>query len=206
MQKAYRIETSHLTIRSFKPGDAQLLIDAIEVSKEHLSSWMPWAKHEPTDFETKVALLRQFRGEFDMGIDYKFGIFNNAGTELIGSTGLHTRVGDNAREIGYWVNIKYTKKGFALEAAAALTKLAFEVEKLDRIEIHCAPENIPSQKIPQKLGFHLDGILRNRTTDGNGIPKNRMIWTIFRDEYEASPAKQAEIKAFDILDREIILI
>jgi RimJ/RimL family protein N-acetyltransferase len=201
--KAYRVETRRLVIRCFQPVDAQPLLDAITVSKEHLSAWMPWAKNEPTSLDVKVDLLRQFRGEFDMGIDYKFGIFNKGETEVVGSTGLHTRIGEGGREIGFWINIKYVNKGFALEAASALTKIAFEVEQQKRVEIHCATENIYSQKIPQKLGFHLDGVLRNRTLNGDSIPKDRMIWTMFRNEYEASVIKNAEVKAFDVLGREI---
>jgi len=39
--KVYSIETERLLIRCFQPGDAQLLLDATTVSKEHLMSWMP---------------------------------------------------------------------------------------------------------------------------------------------------------------------
>lgn len=202
--KAYRVETERLTIRCFNPGDAQMLLDAIVASQQHLSVWMPWAKAEHL-LEDKVALLRLFRGEFDMDVDYKFGIFNKAGTELVGSTGLHKRVGEGGREIGYWIAAGHTNKGYALEAAAALTKLAFEVEEIARVEIHCATENSISQRIPQKLGFHLDGILRKRTLNGNGEEKDRMIFTMFANEYANSPAKQATIKAFDIIDRDIII-
>lgn len=201
---AYSIETERLTIRCFAPADAQMLLDAIVASKQHLSVWMPWAKAEHI-LEDKIALLRLFRGDFDMDVDYKFGIFNKTGTELVGSTGLHKRVGEGGREIGYWVAAGHTNKGYALQAAAALTKLAFEVEEITRVEIHCAVENTISQRIPLKLGFHLDGILRKRTLNGNGEEKDRMIFTMFANEYAISPAKQANIKAFDILDREIAI-
>jgi len=140
-----------------------------------------------------------------MGIDYKFGIFNKENTELLGSTGLHTRVGEGGREIGYWVSVKHINKGIALEAAAALTKIAFEVEQMERVEIHCATENIYSQRIPQKLGFHLDGILRNRTLNGNEEQKDRMVWTMFKNEYETSVVKNAVVKAFDVIRRGIEL-
>jgi len=165
---------------------------------------MLWANAEHL-FEDKLALVRQFRGEFDLGVDYKFGIFNKEVTALVGSTGLHTRVEDDAREISYWTSADHVKKGYGLEAAAALTKIAFEVEKIKRVEIHCAPENEYSQRIPRKLGFILDGILRNRTTDGSGVEKDRMIWTMFAGEYLDSPIKHIPIKVFDILNREIIL-
>ena len=203
--KAYRIETQRLTIRCFQPSDAQLLLDAITVSKGHLSAWMPWAKNEPTSLDVKIDLLRQFRGEFDMGIDYKFGIFNKEENELVGSTGLHTRVGEGGREIGFWISALHVNRGFAQEAATALTKVAFEIELQERVEIHCATENMYSQKIPRKLGFHLDGILRNRTLNGDSLPKDRMIWTMFKNEYENSAVKNAAVMAFDVVGRPISL-
>lgn len=202
--KAYRIETERLTIRCFSPGDAQMLLDAIVASQQHLSVWMPWAKAEHL-LEDKIAMMRLFRGEFDMDVDYKFGIFNKAGTELVGSTGLHKRVGGGGLEIGYWIAASHTNKGYALEAAAALTKVAFEIEGIARVEIHCATENNISKRIPQKLGFNLDGILRKRTLNGNGEEKDRMIFTMFAGEYAVSPAKHANVKAFDIVNREIVI-
>lgn len=37
---------------------------------------MPWAEQEPTDVEAKVQLLRGFRGKFDLGQDFTYGIFD----------------------------------------------------------------------------------------------------------------------------------
>jgi len=35
-----------------------------------------------------------------------------------------------------------------------LTKAGFEIEHLERIEIHCAPNNIRSQRKPKKIGIY----------------------------------------------------
>jgi len=58
---------------------------------------------------------------------------------VLGSTGLHTRVGAGAREIGYWIHQDYINQGLATEATAALTKVAFAIDQVTRIEIHCDP-------------------------------------------------------------------
>ncbi|TXB55226.1 GNAT family N-acetyltransferase [Phaeodactylibacter luteus] len=39
-------------------------------------------------------------------------------------SGLHTRLGENAREIGYWINANYLKQGYATETVKALIKAA----------------------------------------------------------------------------------
>lgn len=84
-----------------------------------------------------------------MDQDYSFGMFNKAGTVLIGSNGLHTRIGEKAREIGYWIHARHIQQGYATETVQALTKVGFELEGLDRIEIRCAPNNLRSQRIPR---------------------------------------------------------
>jgi len=201
--KTYKIETERLIIRCYNPQDAILLKESIDESIAHLKPWMPWAKNEPESLQTKVERLRKYRGQFDLGKDYTFGIFNKEENVLIGSTGLHTRAGENSREIGYWINVNHLGKGYALEATKALTKVGFEIEDLDRIEIHCAPNNIRSQNIPKKLGYIHEATLKNRSIDSYGQKRDVMLWTMFKDDYFDSTLKLVDIKAFDVMDEQI---
>ena len=146
---AYRIQTERLVIRCWNPPDAPLLATAIEESVDHLSPWMPWARNEPTPMAERIERLRRFRGQFDLDQDYVYGIFNLDETRVLGGTGLHTRVGEDAREIGYWIHVDYINRGLITESTAALTKVAFEVDGVRRVEIHCDPENIRSAAIPE---------------------------------------------------------
>jgi hypothetical protein len=41
---------------------------------------MPWAAAEPKPLEEKAELLRVFRGRFDLGEDFVYGIFSGSGT------------------------------------------------------------------------------------------------------------------------------
>ncbi len=203
LAKTYRIETDRLVIRCYEPSDALMLQEAITESLDHLLPWMPWAKLEPQNYEARVNRVRFFRGQFDLGQDYVFGIFDKTETALIGSTGLHTRLGNQAREIGYWISAKHINQGYATETVIALTKVGFEIEQLSRIEIHCALDNFRSYKIPQKLGYQWEATLKNRTTDTAGTPRDTMIWTMFKEEYEKSGLKKMSLTAFDIVGRPI---
>ncbi|MBI3258385.1 MAG: GNAT family N-acetyltransferase, partial [Ignavibacteriae bacterium] len=167
--RTYRIETERLVVRCYEPTDAQMLLDAISVSIDHLLPWMPWAKDETTSLDDKINLIRMFRGKYDLGTDYVLGIFNKEENELLGGCGLHDRIGKDGREIGYWINANHINKGYCTEMVRALTKVGFEIENLKRIEIHCAPENIPSQSIPRKLGYTLEAVLKSRTIDAFGV-------------------------------------
>ena len=54
---------------------------------------MPWAADEPKPVEEKAELLRFFRGRFDLGEDFVYGVFARDESEVVGGTGLHTRIG-----------------------------------------------------------------------------------------------------------------
>ena len=75
---AYRIHTQRLVLRCWQPTDAPLLKAAIDANLEHLRPWMPWAQYEPEDLPAKIERLRRWRGEFDLGQDFAYGLFNHA--------------------------------------------------------------------------------------------------------------------------------
>lgn len=201
---AYRIQTHRLVIRCWNPADAPLAKAAVDQSIEHLRPWMPWAHQEPQDLQQKIDLLRQFRGKFDLGQDFVYGIFNREGTQVLGGTGLHTRVGEAAREIGYWIRQDHINQGLATEVSAALTKVAVEIDRVKRVEIHCDLRNVRSAAIPRKLGFTHEGTLYRQLTPIEGELVDIMIWTLRADDYPATPAASAEIEAFDALGRRIL--
>jgi RimJ/RimL family protein N-acetyltransferase len=158
----YRIETERLVIRCWQPRDAPLLQEAIEASVDHLRQWMPWAHEEPKTLDERIDLLRHFRGQFDHGRDFIYAIMAPDEQRVLGGTGLHTRVGDDAFEIGYWIRADAVGNGYATEATATLTAVAFSACGVDRVEIHVDPANAASLRIPERLGYICEARLRRR--------------------------------------------
>ena len=200
---AYRIITPRLLIRCYNPADALMLADAVTESLEHLLPWMPWAAAEPEPLSLKVERLRRMRSNFDLNIDYVYGIFNLEDSRLLGGTGLHTRAGAGALEIGYWIHKDFINQGFASEASAALTRVAFEINKVNRVEIHHSVENIRSAAVPRKLGFTCEASLRQRSY-ANGQLSDQMIWSLFAEDYPQSPCAKQACAAFDAANRNLL--
>jgi len=200
---AYRVETDRLVLRCWEPDDAGLLKDAIDASLDHLRMWMPWANNEPELLAVKVKRLRHFRAMFDLDKDYIYAIFNQDETLVLGGSGLHTRLGENVREIGYWIHSDHINQGYATEASAALTKVAFEIERMDRVEIQCSPKNLASACVPRKIGFIHEATLRRRGPVKDGVPVDSMIWSMHADDYPGSMPSGVCIKAFDVSGRPI---
>jgi RimJ/RimL family protein N-acetyltransferase len=194
----YRIRTKRLVLRCWDPRDAPRLKDAVDSSLEHLRPWMDWAVHEPQPLEQKIGLLQRFRAQFDLGEDFIYGIFSRDESEVVGGSGLHTRVGDDAYEIGYWIRADRVGQGLATEAAAALTHVAFELCGAERVEIRMQPANERSAAIPRKLGFREEATLRRRLPAvGAATPRDVTIYSLFRDELADTPAVQETVEAYD---------
>ena len=201
---AYRILTPRLVIRCWNPADAPLLKAAVDASIAHLRPFMPWAADEPTPLQTKIDLLRRWRGYFDLGQDFFYAIFSRDETRVLGASGLHTHLGPDAREIGYWIHAGFIHQGYAGETAAALTRVAFEVDGLRRVEIHMAVENAPSAAVPRRLGYTHEATLPQRMLLSDGRYHDSMIWSLHVAAYPASPCARAELQAFDSLGRQIL--
>ena len=197
--------TERLVVRCWEPRDAPLLKDAIDTSLEHLRAWMPWALEEPAPLVEKVGLLRRFRGQFDLGQDFVYGIFERDESAVVGGSGLHTRSRDSALEIGYWIRASRTEQGFATETTAALTRVAIEVCEVDRVDIRVDPANEASIAIPRKLGYVEEATLRRRLPGHReGELRDATLFSLFRDDFAGTPAADVELEAYDALGERML--
>jgi RimJ/RimL family protein N-acetyltransferase len=201
---AYRIVTERLVIRCWAPEDAVPLKLAVDASLEHLRPWVPWAANEPTPLDQKVAWLRKCRGEFDLGLDYSYGVFSADESEVVGGAGLHLRQGLNVREIGYWIASAHCQRGYATEVTRALTRVGFEVDSASRIEVRVWPDNHRSTNIAKRLGFIPEGTLRGVSRDADGRPYDVKVFSLLRDDYECGEIPGVTLRALDITGQDLI--
>lgn len=195
---AYRIETERLVLRCWQPEDATLIKEAVDASLERLRPWMPWVAQEPMSLREKAELLRSFRGAFDVGANHVLGILDREETRALGGTGWHPRCEGKAQEIGYWIREDSEGRGLVSEAVAALTRVLFEVEKLDRVEICCDPANERSARVPRRLGYVEEARLRRRRPDAKGVLRDSLVFSMLAEDFPASRCKGAELAAFDV--------
>jgi RimJ/RimL family protein N-acetyltransferase len=201
---AYRVETSRLVIRCWSPADAPLLKVAIDSSLPALKRYMPWAEADPEEVDAKTERLRQFRGMFDLGQDFIYGIFDKAEREVLGGTGLHTRRGPTTREIGYWIATAHTRKGIATEACNALLHVAFRVDRVSRVEIRCEPDNTASVGVAKKVGMKLDGTLRGEATRPDGSLRDTLVFSALAAELDDLPARALSVQAFGAVGERLL--
>lgn len=175
----YRIETEHLLLRCWDPQDASRLLDVIDDNEEHLGAWLPWLAQRPRTIVAQMEVLRGFRASFDLGKEFVFGVFSKDGA-CIGSVGLHRSVGASAFEVGYWLARSRSGQGLGTEMVGAVCRAAFVSPTVQRLEIHCAPDNLPSARIAARLGFSHEATLARRLRSSRGV-HDMMLWSLWRD-------------------------
>ena len=87
-------------------------------------------------------------------------------------------------EVGYWLSFPFQKKGIVSLSLQVIINHAFTNMDMNRIQIKCAVQNIPSNRIPQRLNFRFEGIERDGEllSDGNFTDLN--IYSILRKDWE----------------------
>jgi len=173
-----RIELPDLLLRRWTDDDAGALLLAVQESYDELHPWMPWAGQPPVlaDMEGFVRLTHeQWAGEEA----FLYGIFDLAGGTVYGATGLHRRIGPGGLDIGYWLHTAHTGRGIATRTASVLTREAFALPGIDRVEIHTDVANTASAAVPKRLGYRMDRI-EDHSIDAPAETGRRMIWVMPR--------------------------
>ncbi|KHF40646.1 GNAT family N-acetyltransferase [Halalkalibacter okhensis] len=160
--------SERLLIRMPKPGDGKVVFDAIQASIKELQPWLPFAQKEPSEQETEIN-IRDAYVKFLQREDLRLLIFLKDTGEFIGSSGLHRINWDVPKfEIGYWIDSRYSGNGYISEAVQEIAHFAFRELKACRLEIRCDSKNDKSRKVPERLGFTLEGILKNDDMSADG--------------------------------------
>lgn len=160
--------TERLLIRMPMPGDGKVVYEAISASINELKQWLPFAQKEQTEQQTEVN-MREAHLRFLKREELRLLIFDKNTKQLIGSSGLHNPDWDVPKfEIGYWIDTRFSGKGYMTEAIQGITDYALNELKARRVEIRCDTLNFKSQAIPEKLGYTLEGTLRNEDISADG--------------------------------------
>ncbi|MBT2758668.1 GNAT family N-acetyltransferase [Mesobacillus foraminis] len=160
--------TKRLLVRMARPGDGEAVFNALEASKKELKPWMPFAQKDQSR-EDVEGNIRQAFANYIKREDLRLLVFLRETGEFIASSGLH-RINWSVPkfEIGYWINSRFSGCGYMTEAVEGIADFAREELKARRIEIRCDSKNIKSRAIPERLGFKLEGILKNDDVSADG--------------------------------------
>ncbi|MCU5268781.1 GNAT family N-acetyltransferase [Bacillus thuringiensis] len=164
-----QIETDRLILRApLQVGEGNVVHEAIKDSIRELKPWLSLFQSIPTVEETEI-LLRNAHIDFLKRESFRYLIYHKETNDFVGTASLHRIDWKVSKcEIGYWINTQFSGSGYMTETVSALTNLGFQLFKFRRIEIRCECNNTKSRALPEKLGFELEGILRNEDFSADG--------------------------------------
>ena len=147
------------TVRPIAVRDAKALERELAVNRGWLRRWEATNPDGFGSFDTRAgirALLDQSRdghgAPFALEVDGEFVGQVNVSQMFFGSL--------SSCAIGYWISQRVAGRGIMPTAVALVADYCFLRLGLHRVEICIRPENAPSLRVVEKLGFRYEGLRR----------------------------------------------
>ena len=152
-------------LRLLEECDAEELERTISANREYLGRWLPWVG-VTSGVESRLAFIRTSLQQAAADDGFVAAVVDDGA--IIGTIGFH-RIDwvNRATSIGYWLAEDHQGRGTMTEAVSALVAHAFGAWRLHRVEIRVAVGNERSARIPLRLGFAEEGVLRGAERHGD---------------------------------------
>ena len=173
----------NITIRMLDPRQSAAMYDFVVRNREFFIHWIPFVSKTKSvdDIEALITgnLERYVAGQ---------GLFYTLwdATTMIGYV-LAREIEQDAKwaEIGYMIDEKYTGRGIIKESCGRLIRHLFDELNMEKIVICCTGDNTRSVSLAMKLGFTLEGNIRNHFVV-NGTVRNMLYYGLLRSERTSS--------------------
>jgi ribosomal-protein-serine acetyltransferase len=100
---------------------------------------------------------------------------------------------DRKAKIGYFLGKAFEGKGIMTASMRFILDYCFNVLQLNRIELHCAVTNAPSIAVARRLGFTLEGVLRQDECL-HGVFVDQQVYGLLRAEFAGPGLESGNVK------------
>lgn len=178
------IRTARLHLHPHRPDEAEAQFAVVDAERARIGAWVPWVERTHTALDMRQN-MESWLKDWELGTMFNYTMKDEHGA-LIGAVALLRIEKSIPRgEIGYWVRASAEGKGYVTEAATAIEAAAWQAG-FQRLEICCEPRNLRSHAVPARLGFQLEGILRQNFRLGGRL-QDTMVWSKLRHEARHEP-------------------
>lgn len=151
---------SDLFLSQLSPEDAPELFSLVDTNRKYLREWLPWLDSN-TELTDTQSFIQFTLDSFQDNQNVTFGIRHH--DELVGIVGQHqVNWSNHYTEIGYWLSEEKSGRGIMSKSVTALLDYSFNTLELNMVSLAAATENYDSRNVAKRLGFKLDGILRQK--------------------------------------------
>lgn len=158
-----RVETDRLLLRSFEESDLDGLHELLTSDMYYVDDVAPSTKADTQDI---LKVLMQNSKEAR-----SFAIVDRVSGDFIG------RIGYKNAMMGFMFLQRHNGKGYAGESGKAVIDYAFGEDGLGSISAGCYADNVPMQKLLEKLGFPKESI-KVEKKEHDGVVKDKFVYTL----------------------------
>ena len=153
-----------VALRAFRPAqDVHMVMDLATDAYVPLIGTLPaFADRE----QAGVWIQRQLH-RWNEGVGFSFAIAEAATGRAVGAAGLWLAdLAYGRGRAGYAVAPAHRGRGFAVDALTALTRFAWTLPGLHRVELHIEPWNVGSLRTAQRAAYAHEGLMRSHQEIG----------------------------------------
>lgn len=157
-------------------SDAPDLFAALEESRQRLYPWLSFPDHLQT-LDSAYDWLGGREAAWILREVLSFAIRSRDTAAYLGSVELH-HINWPCRsfEMGYWLRDSAEGNGYMREAVRALANYALTALAANRVQITCDARNTRSAAVAERLGFILEGRLRQNARAKDGAITDTLVY------------------------------
>lgn len=173
-------QVANLVLRDLAIDQAEAFFDHIEENRDSYQDTIPFVSRTLTCDQMRENITRNLQRQEEGAAEF-YTLWD--GPQMAGYFLLVARE-TQARwaEIGYMLGSRWRGRHIALEVCRLLLEKIFVTEGLQKAVLHCHDENRASMALATKLGFQLEGRLRNHSAV-NGKLRNMLCFGLLREEW-----------------------
>jgi len=177
-----RLETERLVLREIVPADAEDLFRIF--SDEETMRY--WSCRPYTSVDQAHRLIKGLAEVRFAGAGINWAITLHGDNRLVGKCGYNDWIKAHRRgDISYIVAREQRGKGIVSEALGAMLDYGFDQMDLHSIEAGVTPGNDASTRMLERLGFRLEGHLRENFLTEHGFVDS-LIYSLLRSDWESA--------------------
>lgn len=177
------IDGPRVRLRTYLPEDAEALLEAVEESRHDLQPWLRWPRDVVTLDGARERITR-LRADWLLRDRLAWGIFRRGDDRMLGGVALINPDWEGrVFEAGYWLRRSAEGRGYMREALRLVTRLGFDLLAANRVVARVEADNARSRRVPEALGYVLEGTLRRDHLGLDGAPTDVLVYALIPEDY-----------------------
>jgi RimJ/RimL family protein N-acetyltransferase len=162
-----------LVLRPWTEGDVDALVAGC--NDPEIAHWIPTIPHPYTADDALAFIHGEVRDDHD-------ALAIELDGRVVGGIGLGLNRHGYRGSIGYWVARPERGKGICTRALRLLARHALEGFQLQSVQLLTDPDNVPSQRVAEKVGFQREGVMRAHLRHPDGRIRDSVMFSLLPGE------------------------